>query len=349
MTDFIEQYPGAMRGLERGLCGCRVLSGGVGSVRVVPSPSRLHDSVVELFRARPELVVELLSGALGYAVPEYAGVRLASNDLNDYEPTEYQADAVIILTDPDGNPVLAVIVEAQLRPDPKKRWAWPAYFGNLQARLQCPVVLVVVSPTAGPVAGYAAPMDTGHPDFVLRPLVVGPEQLTPITEVTQAQRDLELAVLSALAHRDHPQFQRIFLTLATALDQAKHERAGLYTDMVLASCPPAVQQCLEELMTTQTYEYQSNFARRYYAQGEARGRTKGRTEGEAKGRTEGEAKGRAEGEARAVLAILRARGIPVPDDIRTRITTCTDLDQLDTWVRRAATATTIHDLLDQET
>jgi len=155
--------------------------------------------------------------------------------------------------------------------------------------------------------------------------------------VAQAQRDLELAVLSALTHRDHPQFEQIFLTLATALDQAKHERAGLYTDMVLASCPPAVQQCLEELMTTQTYEYQSNFARRYYAQGEARGRT------------EGEAKGRTEGEARAVLAILRARGIPVPDDIRTRITTCTDLDQLDTWVRRAATATTIHDLLDQQT
>jgi len=101
--------------------------------------------VVELFRARPELVVGLLSGALGYAVPEYAGVRLASNDLNDYKPTEYQADAVIILTDPDGNPVLAVIVEAQLRPDPGKRWAWPAYFGNLQARLRCPVVLV---PTA---------------------------------------------------------------------------------------------------------------------------------------------------------------------------------------------------------
>jgi hypothetical protein len=320
---------------KRGLRGYRVLSVGVGSVRAVPSPSRLHDSVVELFRARPELVVGLLSGALGYAVPEHAEVRLASNDLNDYKPTEYTADAVIILADPNGAPVLAVIVEAQLRPDPDKHWSWRAYFGNLQARLRCPVVLVVVSPTAGPVAGYAAPLETGHPGFVLRPLVVGPEQLTPITEVAQARRDLELAVLSALAHRDHPQFERIFLTLVTALDRAKHERAGLYTDMVLASCPPAVQQCLEELMATQTYEYQSNFARRYY--------TQGRAEGEARG----EAKGRAEGEARAVLAILHARGIPVPEDIHTRITTCTDLDQLDTWVRRAATATAIHDLLDQ--
>ena len=327
-----------LTGVLRHLMLWRVLSVGVGSVAVMPSPSRLHDSVVELFRARPELVVGLLSGALEYPVPEYAGVRLASNDLSEYQPTEYQADAVIVLTDPNGEPVLAVIVEVQLSPDPKKRWAWRAYFGNLQARLQCPVMLVVISPTAGPVAGYAAPLDTGHPGFVLRPLVVGPEQLAPITEVAQAQRDLELAVLSALTHRDHPQFQEIFLTLTTALDQAKHERAGLYTDMVLASCPPAVQQCLEELMATQTYEYQSNFARRYYTEGEARG--------EAKGRSEGRSEGRAEGEAKAVLAILRARGISVPEDIRTRIITCTDLDQLDTWVHRAATATTIHDLLD---
>jgi hypothetical protein len=274
----------------------------------------LHDSVVELFRARPELVVGLLSGALGYAVPEHAGVRLASNDLNDYKPTEYTADAVIILTDPNGAAVLAVIVEAQLRPDPGKRWAWPAYLASLQARLRCPVVLVVVSPTIDYAADYAAPLATGHPGYVLRPLVIGPEQLTPITDAAQAQHDPELAVLSALAHRDHPQFERIFLTLVTALDHAKHERAGLYTDMVLASCPPAVQQCLEELMATQTYEYQSNFARRYYTQGEAKGRAegeargeaKGRAEGEATGRAKGEAKGRAEGEARAVLAILPA-------------------------------------------
>jgi hypothetical protein len=140
---------------------------GLGSVRAVPSLSRLHDSVVELFRARPELVVGLLSDALGYAVPEHAQVRLASNDLNDYKPTEYTTDAVITLTGPNGDPVLAVIVEAQLRPDPNKRRAWPAYLGNLQGRLQCPVVLVVVSPTAGPVAGYAAPLDTGHPRYPL--------------------------------------------------------------------------------------------------------------------------------------------------------------------------------------
>ena len=77
-------------------------------------------------------------------------------------------------------------------------------------------------------------------------------------------------------------------------------------------------------MATRTYEYQSEFVRKYVFQGRLQGR--------------------AEGEATAVLAVLEARGIDVPDEARTRIVECTDLDQLDTWVRRAATAESIEDL-----
>jgi hypothetical protein len=77
-------------------------------------------------------------------------------------------------------------------------------------------------------------------------------------------------------------------------------------------------------MITQKYEYQSDFARRYFGQGKA--------------------EGKAEGEAKAVLAVLATRGIEVPDDARARITSCTDLDQLETWVRRAVTAHCVHDL-----
>jgi len=57
-------------------------------------------------------------------------------------------------------------------------------------------------------------------------------------------------------------------------------------------------------------------------------------------------KRRAEGEAAAVLMVLDARDIDVPDDARERITGCADLDQLETWVRRAVTATTVSDLFE---
>ena len=48
----------------------------------------------------------------------------------------------------------------------------------------------------------------------------------------------------------------------------------------------------------------------------------------------------ARGEAQAVLAVLDARGVGVPDAIRELILACTDLAQLGTWLRRVATAAT---------
>src|SRR5262249_20962676 len=105
-------------------------------------------------------------------------------------------------------------------------------------------------------------------------------------------------------------------------------------DVVFAALPAAARSYLEALMATRTYEYQSDFVRRYVFQGRAEGRVEGRAEGEAKGR------------AKAVLMVLDARGVDVPDDARARITECSDLDQLDIWVRRAATVDSINDLFD---
>jgi hypothetical protein len=56
------------------------------------------------------------------------------------------------------------------------------------------------------------------------------------------------------------------------------------------------------------------------------------------------AKGWAEGEADAVLEVLDTREIAVPEDVRVRITTCTDLAQLKLWVRRAVTVQSVEEL-----
>jgi hypothetical protein len=99
----------------------------------------------------------------------------------------------------------------------------------------------------------------------------------------------------------------------------------LYADLILSALPAAAREHLEKIMSTTEHRYQSDFARRYYAQGEASGEAKG--------------------EAKAILAVLDARGIEVPDDLREQISTCTDVTRLDTWIRRAATARTAADLL----
>lgn len=58
----------------------------------------------------------------------------------------------------------------------------------------------------------------------------------------------------------------------------------------------------------------------------------------------GEARGEARGEVRALLAVLEARGIELTEQERARIQQSTDLDELDRWVRRAATAASAHEL-----
>ncbi|MEM9462299.1 MAG: hypothetical protein AAGF11_49560 [Myxococcota bacterium] len=51
--------------------------------------------------------------------------------------------------------------------------------------------------------------------------------------------------------------------------------------------------------------------------------------------------GRAEGEAKALLLVLESRGLVVSDEARARITACTDIEQLDAWLSRAASADSV--------
>ncbi len=58
----------------------------------------------------------------------------------------------------------------------------------------------------------------------------------------------------------------------------------------------------------------------------------------------GHAAGRIENRAAFTLRVLEKRGIPVPDDIRERITSCTDFDTRTLWFDRSLTASTAEDL-----
>jgi len=60
---------------------------------------------------------------------------------------------------------------------------------------------------------------------------------------------------------------------------------------------------------------------------------------------EHEARGKATGEGEAVLTVLDARGVEVPDAVREEILGCNDLVKLGTWLRRAATASTAEDVI----
>jgi hypothetical protein len=55
---------------------------------------------------------------------------------------------------------------------------------------------------------------------------------------------------------------------------------------------------------------------------------------------------RAEGRADALLTVLRARGIAVPDAARDRILAQRDQEQLKRWLEKAIVATSIGDVID---
>ncbi|GAA5068768.1 hypothetical protein [Nocardia callitridis] len=287
-------------------------------------PSVQHETMIDLFRQRPELAAELLAlvpDRLDSPLPEYTHARMDSGDFPDITPTEYRADAVVVLTSEASTPDTAVIIEVQLRHDKDKAWSWPVYLTTLRARLRCPTVLMVLCPDKTSAAKSRTPI-TIAPRCTLEPIVISPEEVPVITDPATASANPELMVLSAIAHSRHPDRATILDTFATSM-LTTPDRA-MYLELVTAILPKAARNILETLMNTK-YEYKTEFARTYFSEGEA----------------QGEARGEARGEANALLRILRKRGLRIPEDVAARIESETDLDQLNTWLDRAIDADTV--------
>jgi hypothetical protein len=295
-------------------------------------PSLIHDALVTLFRNRPTLAPELVRDVLHVPLPAFDFVHVGDAALTEVVPTEYRADLVLLLRGGGASPAeprAAIVVEAQLGRDPDKRWSWPVYLAGLRARLRCDVALLVVTADASVATWASSPIATGHPGWTLTPLVLGPTTVPIVRDDHEATRAPELAVLSVMAHGHEPDAVAIAQAALGAARGLEDERAKLYADLVLLSVDHAARAILEALMASGTYEYQSDFARRYVAQG----------------RAEGEAQGEARGRAHALLGVLSARGIAVPDDVRARISACADLDLLDRWLASAVTARDIGDVV----
>lgn len=63
---------------------------------------------------------------------------------------------------------------------------------------------------------------------------------------------------------------------------------------------------------------------------------------------EGKEEGKAEGKAEAILHILGVRGVEASDSVRERITGCTDLDVLGTWLDRSLSVAHADELFAEE-
>ena len=285
-------------------------------------PSSWHDSVKAVFDENPELAVEIACGLTGAPVPRGAPMRAEQPNFNDRPSTDFQADAVIVAGPPQ-DPVRAVIVEAQKSRLNDKRQQWARYAAVLWTFLRCPVDVLVICPDPKTAAWYDQAVPTTLPGYTHLPVILPPSAVPAITSPDVAAAKPALASLSVAYHGTDPAVCRAF---ADGLRRLPRERAAKYHEHAYNMSPQAVQQILEQLMTSEAWPVYSPFAKEHFGRGKKEGKQ--------------------EGEAEAILLVLTARGLDVSEAERDRIIGCTNLKQLKAWVTCAATAEKTSDIFD---
>ena len=127
-------------------------------------------------------------------------------------------------------------------------------------------------------------------------------------------------MLSVAAHGREPGAEHIALAALAAVRGLDRDRDAFYTDFIYAGLGEVARTALELIMNKANYEFQSDFARKYFSMGEVKG------------------------EAKLLLKQLRFKGFTVSPELAARVESCQDLDQLDLWAERVLTATTLDDI-----
>ncbi|MBK9752160.1 MAG: hypothetical protein IPO88_01410 [Nannocystis sp.] len=288
-------------------------------------PKLPHEALVQLVRCAPEMVVDLLQRELAPGLPLHLPPRVTAAEFVDLNLAEYRADAVLMLGDPE-RPSEVIVVEVQSEIDARKRRVWPIYVAGPRVRLGCPVVLVVIAPDPQVAAWCAEPIDLGRGCNVLRPMVLGPDQIPVITDHEVARRSPELAVLSVAAHGRELGAEHIALAAIAASHDLDNDRDLLYPDFILALLGDLARAALEKIvMQARNYEFQSDFVRKYFYGGKAEGLTEGK----------------AAGKAEVLLKLLRRKFTAVDAAYEARVLACSDVDQLDAWAERVLDADSV--------
>lgn len=295
-----------------------------------------------IFRADPGLFARLLPRA-GIHFPEHTEIEPLDTDLTEIRPLERRVDSLfrVHVTDEEGGFVLAV--ESQGKPDRDKHNSWTYYLAHMYAKYRLPPFLLVVCKDKATAAWAAEPIRVGrafHTSIVVHPLVLGPGTLPVITEPEEAAQDVGVAAFSALAYTKDPGLTAILDALASGMaDKAEKSKGTAETgegaDVDRVDWAEIVEIGLGEgpgrdywrhLMAT----YSPNFP------------------GSNTIVEESWLEGRAKGKAEDILHILDVRGIEVSNSVRERVTACTDVDVLTTWLDRSLTVSDAEDLFVEE-
>ena len=291
-------------------------------------PSSQHEAPLELFRRRPIVVAALLRRA-GIKIPDGVTAMAGPADLSIVTTKQSIGDNLTVLSDATGRAIRVTINEPQRRPEDSKSWSWPVYLTVARSRYKCAATLLVICYDKRTANWARQPIDTGHPDFVLRPVVIDASNTPDPADPALADVAPELVVLAAhtgALDLDDAQARDLVAATVSSLDK---DRAELYASLILNVASTSARIALEDLMTTagiKIYPAATQFAQNL-----------ARLKEEAK--AEGRAIGEAEGQVEMLLLIAAKRGIAIDDEIRDRILTCTDTSTIESWADRILTGT----------
>jgi hypothetical protein len=291
-------------------------------------PTLEHNAIVEMFRENPELAPHLLALLFHVDVPPHASVVVVESSLDQLIPVEFRADLVLELRDANGVLVLAIVLEVQRDKDPDKEYSWPVYVTVVRAKKRCPTVVLVVAPDAEVAAWAAQPIDLGLGFGTLRPVVLGPASVPEVTDPAVAERETELAVLSAVAHGNGPNGLAVVQAALVALARLDREHAAVYFQIIWNALREPMQRALEALVMERQTEGEATFPP--FVQ---RIVDRALHEGELKGKRD------------TLLQLLARAGIALTEDDVARVKACDDLALLDRWVANVLGAKTASDVL----
>ena len=170
----------------------------------------------------------------------------------------------------------------------------------------------------------------------MTPIVLGPAEIPRITDAEQAKKEPGLALLSALAHGRAPGGLEVVSAAMMATTNLDAKTRRVYEELMRADIGPFAMRLVEEMMPVtkrlgrkwtkeqiKAYEATRDYLNRRWEEKLA------------------------EGKAEALLTVLAARGVVVTPEVSKRILDCTDPVQLDLWLRRAASAERLSDVLDE--
>jgi hypothetical protein len=297
-------------------------------------PSIEHETPIELIRYSPALIIDVVRQVTGQPVEGAATADLVPADVSAVVPAQFLADAVAVIKDRRGRPLLAVVIEPQGRDLTTKLYSWPAYICQARRAWQCDTILVVICWDQAQAAKCSQLIRTGHPGFDLAPLVSAPGQSLGQPGGFEPLSGPYWTLYQGYLHyidMDTDDGQEQILQAARQVPVP--DRASCIT-LMLAAASVAARRAMEAKMAT--VAYRSEFVESFIDQGRAQGQAQGLAEGQAQGLAEGQARGLAE----AILEVLRVRGIEATAVQIARARACTDLDQLHAWTRAAVTAST---------